>query len=208
MRDEYRPVREMRANVMLGMNFGKRSERFGTVADAFSRDSAYWGERQDWYVVAACHRDSASIDRSNFAVLLEQLGGDGDGVAVEEASHWAVGWVKYLLVKPSNWQGLRRAIYAHSAVYDYPILDESHFSDLEYNEAWEWAERELGEYPNWQDAFSRATENTGYGDDEAGRAIEEARKELEELQPLWESHASCPIDPAQLKLWAGVSDRL
>ena len=117
-----------------------------------------------------------------YAVLLEQLGGECDGVAVEEASHWAVGWVKYLLVKPSNWQGLRRAIYAHSAVYDYPILDESHFSDLEYNEAWEWAERELGEYPNLQDTFSRATENRGYSDDEAAQAIEEARKELEERE--------------------------
>ena len=59
----------------------------------------------------------------------------------------------------------------------------------------------LGEFANWEEAFRNATENTGFSEDETWRAIEEAREELERVAPLYEQHASSPIDPAQLKLF-------
>ena len=201
MRNGYTPIRHIRDGVTLGVNPPHNGKRFGRMADAFRQSAAYWGEHGDWFIVAAQHRDSDSLTRSNFAVMLKTLGGESDSVAVERATHWAVGWVEYLIVRPDQRQALRAAIYAHSSVSDYPVLDETHWSDLEYAEAWEWAERELGEFENWEEAFRRASENSGYSDDETARAIEAAREELEELQPLFDEHASSPIDPRQLPLF-------
>jgi hypothetical protein len=147
----YVPIRSMRNPHGPGLNSPKSGKRFARLEDAFKRSAAYWGERGEWYIVAAQTRDSDTIDRSNFAVLLEMLGGESDGVAVERASHWAVGWVEYLIVAPGNRQGLRTAIEAHSSYSDYPLLDESHHSeveDTECRETWEncFNERERAEY--------------------------------------------------------------
>lgn len=175
--------------------------RFGRMADAFKHSAAYWGECGEWFIVAAQHRDSDSLSRSNWLVLLKLLGGESESVRIERATHWACGWVEYLIVAPSNRQGLRAAILAHSEVSDYPVLDEMHWSDLEYNEAWDFAESELKQYENWQAAFDDATQNGGYSDSELWTAIEAACEQLEAELPLWESHASSPIDPGQGKLF-------
>jgi len=173
--------------------------RFGRLTNAFRHSACYWGERGEWYIVAAQHRDSESIDRSNFAVLLQKLGGESETVAVERASHWAVGWLEYLIVRPDNRKGLRIAIEAHSSYYDYPLLDESHHSELEFNEAWEFAESELKRFGDgWADAFGRAIEDEGcgYSTDQIWPAIEAAREALENPPPPPE-----PIDPNQLPLF-------
>lgn len=64
---------------------------------------------------------------------------------------WAVGWVEYLIVHPRNRQALRKAIIAFCEVCSYPILDESHYSDVESeecSEVWEncYDPRERAEY--------------------------------------------------------------
>ena len=89
MRNEYRPARHISGNVANGMNRPGNGKRFGTVADAFSHSSAYWGERQSWYVVAAVNRDSDCLERANWHALVKLLGGEGEQVTIEEASHWA-----------------------------------------------------------------------------------------------------------------------
>jgi hypothetical protein len=204
MRKEYTPARDCRESSPLGVNRPANGARFGRMADAFKRDSAYWGECGEWFIVAAQHRDSDSLSRSNFVSLLKLLGGESEQVRIERANHWAVGWVEYLIVAPANRSGLREAIYAHSSVCSYPVLDETHWSELEYNEAWDFAEGELKRYENWQAAFDDATQNGGYSDSELWTAIEAARERLEAELPLWESHASSPIDPGQGKLFADV----
>jgi hypothetical protein len=205
MRDSYTPVRKLHSRRSdLGVNVPANGKRFGRMADAFRESAAYWGEHGEWFIVAAQHRDSDTLDRSNFAVLLKQLGGESESVAVERANHWAVGWCEYLIIRPDNRKALRHAIHAHSAVTDYPILDESHWSELEYSEGWELAEGELKGFTNWETEFSEAMQNYGYGDDELWSGIELARERLKELEPLWESHASCPIDPCQLKMFDDV----
>lgn len=144
-KQEYIPVRDIRESTSLGMNSSRDGKRFGRMADAFRHSAAYWGERGEWYIVAAQTRDSGTIDRSNFTTLLKRLGGEGEYVVVERANHWAVGWVEYLIVHPSNRAGLRTAILAHSAYSTYPILDESHFSEVEDEECRE----------TWQNCFDR-----------------------------------------------------
>lgn len=199
MSREYIPIRKMRQAVELGMNPPKEG-RFGRVRDAFARDAVYWGDNGDWFIIVAQHRDSDSLTRSNFQVLLKRLGGEGERVAVERANHWAVGWVEYLMVHPHNRQGLRVAIQAHCSAYDYPVLDESHWSELEYNEAYEWAERELKELSPkaWWNTWRKETENCGFSDDEAGSAIERCRERLELAATKRAEHAARPKrDPNQ-----------
>lgn len=177
MRREYTPIRDVRAGCSLGMNAPKGRRRFGTMREAFARDACYWGEHGEWYIVAAQTRDSESLDRSNFQVLTALLGGESDTVRIERANHWACGWVEYLIVAPSDRKALREAIYAHCSAYDYPILDEMHWSQLEYDEAYECAERELKGFPGWEEVFREEAE--GFSEDEAWSAIERARERLE-----------------------------
>lgn len=132
MRSQYIPLREIHGSVTNGMNAPSSGTRFGRLGDAFKHESAYWGDRRDWFVVAAHNRDSDILDESNWQSLLEMLGGESDGlVAVERASHWICGWVEYLCIHPRNRTALRTAILAHSSLSQYPILDEEKHSQLE-----------------------------------------------------------------------------
>ena len=82
-----------------------------TLSEYFKSSSAYWGERHDWLVIATTHREADCLTRSNFRSLIRKLGGNGtegakgsqsinDNLAIEEASHLAVGWIQYLIVNP------------------------------------------------------------------------------------------------------------
>lgn len=89
----------------------------------------------DYFVLLSRHRDSDVLTNCNFEVALEQLGGesDNDGVIVEHAGHWAVGWVESILIhKDSPMVKLGNDI--KKRLDDYPVLDDSAFSDAEEQE--------------------------------------------------------------------------
>lgn len=119
----------------------------------------------DYFVVTGQHRDSDKLTKSNFAVIkarLEEIeatltteqrspvccvcSGKGcedcsnDGTVPcfvnPYESHWAVGHVEWLgLHKDSPAVLLESAETMLESIAQYPILDESHFSNLEYSEA-------------------------------------------------------------------------
>jgi hypothetical protein len=95
-------------------------------------------------------RDSDALERSNFACMLEALGGEDsdETVIVVRESHWAVGWVEWIAIQQDNGAALKIADDIKEALQDYPIIDENHFSDTEQddaNETWRncynWQER-------------------------------------------------------------------
>jgi hypothetical protein len=119
-----------------------------TLSEYFKTSSAYWGERSEWLVVAAVHREAGCLSRSNYRCLVAQLAGDNfklagskgsqtltDDVAIEEASHWAAGWIQYLVINPANTELVAKAEKLLERIEDYPVLDESDFSELETEEA-------------------------------------------------------------------------
>ena len=57
----------------------------------------YFGETWPDYYSAGVgqSRDSDCLEQSNFAVMLERLGGESETVIVVRESHWAVGWVEF-----------------------------------------------------------------------------------------------------------------
>ena len=103
---------------------------------------AYYGERLrhgQWAYCYGVHRDSDLLEESNFdAVHADMAKRFPSGVAVEEASHWAVGWYRHLAVRVLDKRG--KATKAALAMRewldrleDYPVADESDYSEREWN---------------------------------------------------------------------------
>jgi len=105
-------------------------------------DAAYYGEHPDWLICPdlGTHRDADALARSNYAVLEQRLrdsDGDEETWHEESSGHWAVGWVAGLAVKPGT-KAEQILAAAEAELGDYPVLDEEHWSDLEYGEAIEY----------------------------------------------------------------------
>jgi len=101
----------------------------------------YAGEHwPEWYVFLGQHRDSDSVTRSTFATGLKSWGGETETVNVIREGHWAVGWVEWVGIHESDETALRAADAMAERIEGYPLLDESHHSELEWDEACEfWA---------------------------------------------------------------------
>lgn len=84
-------------------------------------------------------RDSGCLERSNFACALAQLGGESDTVQVHRFGHWGPGWYELILVRPDS-PAMAIAEKIEASLANYPVLNEDHYSDLEFTEACE----------NWQ----------------------------------------------------------
>lgn len=108
----------------------------------WSRPDSYWGaEWPDYYVFLGQHRDSGTVDRSNFEAGLEAIGGTSETVIVVCESHWAVGWVEWIAIHESDAKALQEADEIAAALKGYPVVDENHLSELEFNEACDYWER-------------------------------------------------------------------
>ena len=80
-------------------------------------------------------RDSDALERSNFACMLRALGGESETVIVVHESHWAVGWVEWIAIHETDSKSLATADEIMAALADYPVIDESDFSERETEEA-------------------------------------------------------------------------
>lgn len=106
-----------------------------TMRQAHSKDACYFGDNGDWLIVYAMHRDSDCLARSNFRAMLKSLGGESDTVSIERSSHWAVGWVEYLIIAPDCAEKIAIAQKQLERIENYPVLDEDDFSEEEREEA-------------------------------------------------------------------------
>lgn len=85
-------------------------------------------------------RDSDVLERANFVAMLKALGGESDTVIVVRELHWAVGWVEWIAIHADDDKALTLADEIKGDLDDYPIVDESLFSEMEMEEANEvWA---------------------------------------------------------------------
>ena len=93
-------------------------------------------------------RDSDALERSNFAVMIDKLGGESDTVLVVREHHWAVGWVEWIAIHESDTAALDKADEQMGRLENYPVLDEDDWGvreDEECRQTWEecfdWRER-------------------------------------------------------------------
>lgn len=98
---------------------------------------SYFGATWPDYYGSGCgqSRDSDCLERSNFACMLKELGGESDTVLVIRESHWAVGWVEWIAIHESDDKALAIADDIQKRLRDYPVINEDHFSETEYEEA-------------------------------------------------------------------------
>ena len=104
-------------------------------------DSYFGTEWPEYYVFLFQNRDSDSLTRSNFMCALEAIGGESDTVQVVRESHWAVGWVEWIAIHQSDETALEKAESILDDLKSYPVVNEDHWSNLEYEEACEYWER-------------------------------------------------------------------
>lgn len=80
-------------------------------------------------------RDSDALERSNFACMLEAIGGESDTVTVVRESHWLVGWIEWIAIHQDDDKALELADKVQEGLADYPIVNEDHWSQLEQEDA-------------------------------------------------------------------------
>lgn len=113
-----------------------------TLAEVLKRPSAldsianYMGpdpdDFKDWFVVCTQNRDSGVLERSNFRSALKKLGGESADVRIYRFGHWACGWWEALAV---GGEAVKEGQEIRDGLDDYPVIDESDYSELEQEEA-------------------------------------------------------------------------
>ena len=98
-------------------------------------DSYFGAEWPEYFVFLSQSRDADALTRSNFECGLRELGGESETVIVVRERHWAAGWVEWIAIHESDVEAILAADEMSCAIESYPVLDESHFSELGWDEA-------------------------------------------------------------------------
>jgi hypothetical protein len=101
-------------------------------------------DQQDWLVFPMVYTEAVAsvLERSNWEVLQRELGDVGE---VHAFNHWATSF-EILLIDPADTSAVAKAEQMIDALADYLVLDEDHFSGLEYeHNALTWAQMSLAE---------------------------------------------------------------
>ena len=98
---------------------------------------SYFGETWPDYYSSSFgqSRDSDCLERTNFRVALEALGGESETVIVVRESHWAVGWVEWIAIHESDEKAIAVAEGLLERFENYPSLDDDALSEAECEEA-------------------------------------------------------------------------
>tara|TARA_Y100000114_G_scaffold156963_1_gene186291 strand:+ start:822 stop:1430 length:609 start_codon:yes stop_codon:yes gene_type:complete len=97
-------------------------------------------DRQNWLVLLGKNRDSSLLEKSNFDVALEMLGGESDDVEVCRFGHWICGWIEIVIVNPES-KAAKIADDIENQLEDYPALDEHDWTSREMDAHCEWVEQ-------------------------------------------------------------------
>lgn len=105
-------------------------------------------DRENWLVMPVMQtRDSGPLDQSNFTTFLKVLGGESETVEVHRFGHWGPGWFEIIIIDPTDATAFDAAYDCARALEDYPVLDDSDFSQREHDaatESWStWAYRDF-----------------------------------------------------------------
>ena len=110
-----------------------------TLLDAHSKDSSYYGERGEWFIVLAKTRDSGALEKSNFDAAIDRLtatpanilgNNEDNDWAIETSGHWLVGFISFLVVR-TNTEAFNIAQLIQQELKDYAVLDDELYSDYD-----------------------------------------------------------------------------
>lgn len=108
-----------------------------------------------WAIIYTSNRDSGLLGQSNEKAINEMLDkyteGDDPDLVFERHSHWAVGHVDGFSVRVYRPDGtitdaFREVCGIHERLEDYPVMDESEYSERELEATLENYRSEIGHY--------------------------------------------------------------
>lgn len=71
------------------------------------------------------------LGKCNFDVFLERLGGVSDTIRIERVGFSGDGWYEFVAINSKNEEAIGKAQEMLSQLLDYPILDDTKFSEAE-----------------------------------------------------------------------------
>lgn len=157
---------------------------FDSRANFIAYDSEAIDSIQSWLVGPSRTRDSDCLEESNFAVILKDLGGEGDNVQVHRFGHWACGWYELILIRPETPEAASWAEW-EGALANYPVASDEDFSEREGVAADE----------TWRDCYSDA------------QRIEYMRRHKSQFDCLYDrcpSYVSDGGEQYQLERWRDI----
>lgn len=108
---------------------------------------AYAGDLNpaEWAVMDVMRtRDSDALERSNFEVISgtldvrfghESADGEHPDTHIVRFGHFACGWIAHIVINLSNRDLVAAAAEWESRIDDYPVADEDHWSNLQFDDA-------------------------------------------------------------------------
>jgi len=106
---------------------------------------AWFGEPEDsekWMLHTISHRDSTLLEESNADAIEKAMKEFDDDCHIEKHNHWAVGYVNTLVIRVYAKRGKKKITKAfrkfceiQDALQDYAVLDETDYSNRQYEAA-------------------------------------------------------------------------
>jgi hypothetical protein len=148
--------------------------------------------RLDWLVAPViCTRDAETLDESNWTAQESILDEAGVDYETHRFGHWACGYYELHLVHPD---GLATVTEIVCALADYPILDESDFSEREHEALMSYLEHQGGVL----DWLEIALRDAGY--------VHSARQVAEDILDLPDAEAIEAYLIEHWHVWGGESN--
>lgn len=161
-----------------------------------------------WYAVYTQTRDSDALVRSNYRRILQELGKLDSELAIDaidarnteydspedstvtdtRQGHWGCGWLEVIYVHSSNVAACERADSFLNALEDYPVVDESDLSELEYDEYQNaWAHGLPHDFTQLLQKHLRLADSTVWKLEDSPR-LQELYEELTPSGDYWEDN--------------------
>lgn len=99
----------------------------------FDSNANFVGYKPTGYVIYSRNRDSSILEETNFAAILDNLGGEGDLVRVIRHGHWMCGWIEYITVDDTAPDSLLdQCVEIAKALAGYPVYSDDRYSEAQY----------------------------------------------------------------------------
>ena len=134
-------------------DYAKKSANNWKKFESFMLWEHPFPEGVEWALLYTHNRDSTILDQSNSAVIkkaMDEFLNKGD-IVESESSHWAVGWVAGYAIRVYDDEGNITPAFTKFAEMqlakdDYPVLDESDYSEREWEATHDNIENEGRQY--------------------------------------------------------------
>jgi hypothetical protein len=122
-------------------------------------DFSWGGEPEDgenWMLYHLAHRDSDFLSQSNTHYIEKNFPDQEDMVDHQSFSHWAVGWIDAVAIRVYDAEGAITEVFQKfyedviEALEQYPVLDEDHYSQLEWEDEQRVIEEAIKSYYKWE----------------------------------------------------------